>query len=77
MKITGVRTILYEIELTRLLGDANSPSGRRRAAQTAIFLDTDEGFTGIEEFGQRIAFVYGHGSFARFVVSTMKGNGET
>ena len=37
----------------------------------------DEGFAGGEKFGQRIAFVYGHGSFARFVVSTMKGNGET
>jgi L-alanine-DL-glutamate epimerase-like enolase superfamily enzyme len=47
MKITGVRTTLYEVELTRLLGDANSPSGRSRAAQVAVFLDTDEGLTGI------------------------------
>lgn len=47
MKITGVRTTLYEVELTRLLGDANSPTGRRRAAQVAIFLDTDDGLTGI------------------------------
>jgi len=47
MKITGVRTILYEIELTRLLGDANSPLGRRRAAQAAVFLDTNKGLTGI------------------------------
>lgn len=47
MKITGVRTNLYEIELTRRLGDANSPRGRKRAANLAVFVDTDEGITGI------------------------------
>jgi len=47
VKITGVRTKLYEIELTRRLGDANSPRGRDRAASLAVFIDTDEGVTGV------------------------------
>jgi len=47
MKITGVRTKLYEIEITRRLGDANSPVGRKRAANVAVFIDTDEGISGI------------------------------
>ncbi len=47
MKITGVRTKLYEIEMTRRLGDANSPTGRKKAASLAVFIDTDEGITGI------------------------------
>lgn len=47
MKITNVRTVLYEIELTRPIGDANSPSGRKRAAQLAVFIDTDAGVTGL------------------------------
>lgn len=47
MKITGVRTQLYEYEFTRLMGDANSPSGRRKACELAVMLDTDEGLTGV------------------------------
>jgi L-alanine-DL-glutamate epimerase-like enolase superfamily enzyme len=47
MQITGVRTKLYEIELTRRLGDANNPPGRKRAANVAVFMDTDEGITGV------------------------------
>jgi L-alanine-DL-glutamate epimerase-like enolase superfamily enzyme len=47
MKVTGVRTRLYEIPLTRPLGDANSPVGRNRMAGLAVFLDTDEGLTGV------------------------------
>ncbi|MBM3187421.1 MAG: mandelate racemase/muconate lactonizing enzyme family protein [Chloroflexi bacterium] len=47
MKITGVRTQQYEVELKRPLGDANSPQGRRHMASVAVFLDTDEGLTGI------------------------------
>ena len=47
MRITGVRTQLYEIELRRRLGDANSPQGRKHAASAAVFMDTDEGITGI------------------------------
>jgi L-alanine-DL-glutamate epimerase-like enolase superfamily enzyme len=47
MKITGVRTLLYEFELSRPIGDANSPQGRHRSAQLAVFVDTDEGLTGV------------------------------
>jgi L-alanine-DL-glutamate epimerase-like enolase superfamily enzyme len=47
MKITGVRTHLYQFELARPLGDANLPRGSKRAAGLAIFLDTDAGVTGV------------------------------
>lgn len=47
MKITGIRTQLYEYELSRSLGDANSPGGRTRACDLAVFIDTDEGLTGV------------------------------
>ncbi len=46
MKITGVRTRLFEIELDRPLGDANSPTGRKRWAGLAVHVDTDEGLVG-------------------------------
>lgn len=46
MKITGIRTILYEFEQDRPIGDANSPRGRQRSAQLAVFVDTDEGIYG-------------------------------
>ena len=47
MKITGVRTKLYEVELTRSIGDANAPLGSRRMAGLAVFVDTDEDVTGV------------------------------
>ena len=47
MKITGVRTVLYEITMTRALGDANNPTGRQQAANLAVFIDTDEGLSGV------------------------------
>ncbi len=47
MKITGVRTRLYEFEMARALGDANLPTGSNRAAGLAIFLETDEGVLGV------------------------------
>ena len=47
MKITGVRTMQYEIALSRPIGDANSPTGRRHSAQVAVFVETDEGLTGV------------------------------
>jgi len=47
MKVTGVRTKAYEIELTRPLGDANDPRGCTHLAMMAVFLDTDEGISGI------------------------------
>jgi L-alanine-DL-glutamate epimerase-like enolase superfamily enzyme len=47
MRITDVKTILYEFDMARLLGDANNPIGRRRSAYVAVFLHTDEGMTGV------------------------------
>lgn len=47
MKITGVRTKLFEIALDRPLGDANSPRGRSRMASLAVWIDTDEGISGV------------------------------
>lgn len=47
MKVTGIRTKLYEMELSRRLGDANFPEGRGRWASLAVFVDTDEGLTGV------------------------------
>ena len=47
MKITGVRTKLFEFEMTRRLGDANNPIGRKKVAGVAVFIDTDERITGI------------------------------
>lgn len=46
MKITGVRTQLYEFEMDRPIGDANSPQGRKQNVSLAVFIDTDEGITG-------------------------------
>lgn len=56
MKITGVRTQAYEIQLTRPLGDANGPYGSTHLAMSALFLDTDEGLTGVSFGGG--AFVH-------------------
>ncbi len=47
MKITRIMTKLYEFESTRPLGDANSPQGRKKFAYLSIFIDTDEGLTGV------------------------------
>ncbi len=47
MKITGVRTRLYEFKAGRALGDVNLPSGSDRGAGLAVFVDTDEGVTGV------------------------------
>jgi len=47
MKITGVRTYPYAFKLNRKLGDANSPSGRETYAAMAVFIDTDEGISGV------------------------------
>ncbi len=40
---------LYEYDMMRPLGDANSPKGRSRVSGLAVFIDTDEGITGISE----------------------------
>jgi L-alanine-DL-glutamate epimerase-like enolase superfamily enzyme len=47
MKITGDRTVLYQFEMKRFIGDANSPKGWKGATHLAVFLDTDEGLTGV------------------------------
>ena len=57
MKITGVRTKLYEFELTRPLGDANVPNLDRSQAKRlcmGVFIDTDEDITGVMAFGPTI-----------------------
>jgi L-alanine-DL-glutamate epimerase-like enolase superfamily enzyme len=47
MKITGVRTRIYEAEMQRWLGDANNPGGWRRMTSVIVSIDTDEGISGI------------------------------
>ncbi|NQW18785.1 MAG: mandelate racemase/muconate lactonizing enzyme family protein [Chloroflexi bacterium] len=47
MKVTGVKTTIYQSDLTRKKGDANSPGGRVSAGGMVIELTTDEGLTGI------------------------------
>jgi L-alanine-DL-glutamate epimerase-like enolase superfamily enzyme len=47
MKITGLRTQPYQIKMKRPIGDANYPAGRDVMTATALWLDTDEGISGI------------------------------
>lgn len=47
MKITGVRTQPFEHDMTRPLADANNPDGRKGYSALAVFIDTDEGLTGV------------------------------
>lgn len=47
MKITGVRSIVFEHKMARAIGDANYPAGRQQYAALALFLDTDVGLTGV------------------------------
>jgi L-alanine-DL-glutamate epimerase-like enolase superfamily enzyme len=47
MKVTGARTMLFEGELSRPLGDSNLPGGAPRNAASALVLETDEGLTGL------------------------------
>jgi L-alanine-DL-glutamate epimerase-like enolase superfamily enzyme len=49
MKITDVRTQIYEYEASRRIGDANFPQGFENLtrADLAVFIDTDAGITGI------------------------------
>jgi L-alanine-DL-glutamate epimerase-like enolase superfamily enzyme len=47
MKITGVRTKPFMIKLDRPIGDANDPVGRDWLASLAVYLETDDGVTGI------------------------------
>lgn len=47
VKVTGIRTVLFEHSMPRPIGDANNPRGRQRYAALAVFLDTDAGLTGV------------------------------
>lgn len=47
MKITGVRTVIYEYPTTRPLGDVQLPGGASRIAELAVFLDSDEDVSGV------------------------------
>lgn len=47
MKITGIRTQPYQIIMPRPIGDANNPEGRAVLNGAALWLDTDEGLSGI------------------------------
>jgi len=47
MKITGVRTTLYQFEMKRPLGDANNPRGGKKSSHLAVWIDTDAGISGV------------------------------
>jgi L-alanine-DL-glutamate epimerase-like enolase superfamily enzyme len=47
VRITGVRTTLYEYEVLRPIGDVQLPNGARRIAELAVFLTTDEEAVGV------------------------------
>lgn len=47
MKIIELKTTLFEFELDRVMGDANSPRGRTRSASCLVELITDEGLIGL------------------------------
>ena len=41
MKITGIRSIVFEHRMDRPIGDANNPRGRDLNAGLAVFLEAD------------------------------------
>ena len=47
MKITGVRTVPYQLTMQRPIADANYPVGSDQMPGLAVYIDTDEGITGI------------------------------
>jgi L-alanine-DL-glutamate epimerase-like enolase superfamily enzyme len=47
MKITGVRHRAYRARLDRRIGDANGPVGSDDGSGAFVFVDTDDGLTGI------------------------------
>ncbi len=53
MKITRVRTLPYQLTMQRPIGDANNPVGSDQMPGLAVFLDTDEGLSGIAMGGAR------------------------
>ena len=47
MRITNIRTVVYEHELHRALGDVNNPKGRIATSGLIVYIDTDVGLTGL------------------------------
>ena len=47
MKITDIRTRPYFFELDRLMGDSNFPNGNKEMSGMVVYIDTDEGLSGI------------------------------
>ncbi len=47
MKVTGIRTKPYQFKMSRKLGDANFPEGRQMSGGMVVFVDSDEGLTGV------------------------------
>ncbi|MBI4220359.1 MAG: mandelate racemase/muconate lactonizing enzyme family protein, partial [Chloroflexi bacterium] len=47
MKVTGIRIKHYQFKMARKLGDANYPAGTDEGAGSILYIDTDEGITGI------------------------------
>jgi L-alanine-DL-glutamate epimerase-like enolase superfamily enzyme len=53
MKITGVRTVPYQLTMQRPIADANDPVGSDQMPGLAVYIDTDDGITGISMGGSR------------------------
>src|SRR5258708_2344389 len=47
MRVTGARTMLFQGEWSRALGDSNLPGGTSRTAASALVVETDEGLSGL------------------------------
>ena len=47
MKVTGFRQASYHFYMDRKIGDANGPVGSDRGGGSFLYIDTDEGITGI------------------------------
>ena len=47
MQVTGIRTVPFQHDMARPIGDANHPPGRRQFAALAVFLDSDSGLSGV------------------------------
>ncbi len=47
MKVTGYRIRTYDFQMDRPIGDVNHPVGNAASRGSFLFLDTDEGLTGI------------------------------
>ena len=50
MKITGIRCVKYVFPIERVLADANAIRGRNVFSGMVVYIDTDDGFTGINPF---------------------------